>query len=502
LAIGLSLLLPSWLKIRDETQNLRLMSDSAPSSGPTTASAPTRQKYRTLPDQQLTTMPPGVPYIIGNEAAERFSFYGMRAVLTVFMTKYLMDRSGHLAVMGDDEAGAWSHMFVSAVYFLPILGALLSDGVVGKFRTIFYLSIVYCFGHFSLALDDTRLGLFLGLLLISFGAGGIKPCVSANVGDQFGQGNKHLLPRVFSWFYFSINVGSFVSIWVCPILLDDPRFGPHYAFGLPGVFMVIATVVFWLGRKKFVHVRPGGLGFIREAVSREGRSAIGQLFLIYLFVAIFWALWDQSAGIEWTLQAEHLNLNFLGLKLLAAQVSDANAILILIFIPLFSYGVYPLIDRIFPLTPLRKIGIGLFVMAIAFAIVWWLQVRIDAGQTPNVGWQLLAYVFLTASETMVSITGLEFSYTQAPPKMKSAIMAVWLLVVSLGNLFTAFMHSLVPTLKPLGLNLENAGWFQFFTLLMVGAAIIYVFVARWYRGKTYIQGEEPAELATAETLSS
>jgi POT family proton-dependent oligopeptide transporter len=266
--------------------------------------------------------------------------------------------------------------------------------------------------------------------------------------------------------------------------------------------MVIATVVFWLGRKKFVHVRPGGLGFVREAVSREGRGAIGQLFLIYLFVAIFWALWDQSAGIEWTLQAEHLNLNFLGIKFLAAQVSDANAILILLFIPLFSYGVYPLIDRIFPLTPLRKIGIGLFVMAIAFAIVWWLQVRIDAGQTPNVGWQLLAYVFLTASETMVSITGLEFSYTQAPPKMKSAIMAVWLLVVSLGNLFTAFMHSLVPTLKPLGLNLENAGWFQFFTLLMIGAAVIYVFVARWYRGKTYIQGEEAAELATAETLSS
>jgi proton-dependent oligopeptide transporter, POT family len=478
------------------------MSDSVSSSGLTPSPVQSREKYRTLPDQQLTKMPPGVPYIIGNEAAERFSFYGMRSILAVFMTKYLLDRSGHPAVMTDDAAGFWSHMFVFAVYFLPIAGALLSDGVLGKFRTIFFLSIVYCFGHFALALDDTRLGLFLGLLLISIGAGGIKPCVSANVGDQFGQGNKHLLPKVFSWFYFSINVGSFVSIWVCPILLDDPRFGPHFAFGLPGVFMVIATIVFWMGRKKFVHVRPAGLSFIREAVSREGRTAIGQLFLIYLFVGVFWALWDQSAGIEWTLQAEHLDLNFLGWKLLAAQVSDANAILILIFIPLFSYGVYPLINRVFPLNPLRKIGIGLFVMAIAFAIVWWLQIRIDAGQTPNVGWQLLAYVLLTASETMVSITGLEFSYTQAPPKMKSAIMSVWLLVVALGNFFTAFMHGMVPVLKPMGLNLENAGWFQFFTLLMVVAAVVYVFVARWYRGKTYIQGEEPTELATAETLSS
>src|SRR5260370_21487104 len=232
------------------------MPDCVQLRGP--AAAHVSEKYRDTRDHKLTAMPPGVPYMIGNEAAERFSLYGMRAILTGFMTKYLLDRSGYLAVMGSDEAGFWSHMFVTAVYFLPIFGALLSDGVLGKFRTIFFLSIVYCFGHFSLALDDTRLGLFLGLLLISIGAGGIKPCVSANVGDQFGQGNKHLLARAFSWFYFSINVGSVVSIWVCPILLDDPRFGPHYAFCLPVLFMVIATIVFWMGRKKFVHVRPGG----------------------------------------------------------------------------------------------------------------------------------------------------------------------------------------------------------------------------------------------------
>ncbi len=219
-----------------------------------------KDKYARTPPN-ISTMPPGVPYIIGNEAAERFSFYGMRSILIVFMTQYLITSSGANDHMGDAEARQYFALFVAAVYFLPILGAVLAEGFIGKYQTIFWLSIVYCFGHFALALNETRLGLLIGLGLISFGAGGIKPCVSANVGDQFGESNKHLLSKVFGWFYFSINAGSFISTILCPILLHDPRFGPRWAFGLPGIMMVLATVFFWLGRKKFVHIRPGGLGF-------------------------------------------------------------------------------------------------------------------------------------------------------------------------------------------------------------------------------------------------
>ncbi len=91
------------------------------------------------------------------------------------------------------------------------MGAIISDVFWGKFRTIFYLSLVYCLGNFALAADQTRVGLFVGLLLITLGAGGIKSSVSANVGDQFGPRNKHLLEKVFGWFYFSINFGSFFS---------------------------------------------------------------------------------------------------------------------------------------------------------------------------------------------------------------------------------------------------------------------------------------------------
>ena len=96
----------------------------------------TKTKYATAP-LPIETMPPGVPYIIGNEAAERFCFYGMRTVLIVFMTKFLLDRQGHLAVMGDEEAKCYYHLFVAGVYFFPILGAILADAMWGKYRTIF-----------------------------------------------------------------------------------------------------------------------------------------------------------------------------------------------------------------------------------------------------------------------------------------------------------------------------------------------------------------------------
>ena len=204
------------------------------------------ESYRTVP-QPTTGMPSGIPYIVGNEAAERFSFYGMRSILVVFMTKYLMDRSGSLAVMPDTEAVYYYHLFNSAAYFFPLLGAIVSDTLWGKYRTIMNLSIVYCLGHLALALDETRLGLTVGLTLIAMGTGGIKPCVSAHVGDQFGPKNEHLLERVFGWFYFSINLGSSISTIFTPILLE--KYGPHVALGVPGALMFLAPFVFWLGRK-------------------------------------------------------------------------------------------------------------------------------------------------------------------------------------------------------------------------------------------------------------
>lgn len=443
--------------------------------------------YRTAP-WPIAKAPPGIPFIIGNEAAERFSFYGMRAILVVFMTQYLVNASGELDLMSDEQAKGWFHLFVSAVYFLPLFGALISDGLLGKYRTIIALSIVYCLGHLVLAIDHSRLGLAIGLALIALGSGGIKPCVSAHLGDQFGRRNQHLLARFFGWFYFSINLGAFVSILATPWLLQV--YGPSVAFGLPGVLMLIATLIFWSGRNRFVHIPAGGRSFVKETLSGEGLKALGRLSIIYVFVAMFWALFDQTAS-AWVLQAQHMDRVLFGMEVLPAQIQAANPLLVMLLIPVFSYGVYPFIERFYPLTELRKIAIGLFLTVAAFIIPSLVQVSIDQGGAPHIAWQLLAYVVLTSAEVMVSITCLEFSYTQAPKTMKSFVMAFFMLSISLGNLFTSAVNFIIR--NPDGSSaLQGADYFLFFTLLMLVTAVLFVVVARYYRGRIYIHSEQAA----------
>ena len=441
-------------------------------------------KYLTAPVPSDKT-PAGIPYIIGNEAAERFSFYGMRTILIIFMTEHLMGDSGQLDAMTDDEAKVYVHLFVATVYFTPLLGGFLSDIFLGKYRTIIWLSIVYCLGHLALALDETRTGLAIGLSLIALGAGGIKPCVSAHVGDQFGSKNKNLLAKVFSWFYFAINLGAFASTLLTPLLLKHT--GPGWAFGVPGILMFLATVIFWTGRKRFVHIPAGGARFLKETFSREGLGAAAKLCVIYVFVAMFWALFDQT-GSAWVLQAQEMDRHLFGFEILPSQIQAANPLLIMILIPVFSYGIYPLIGRVFPMTPLRKISVGLFVSVIAFALSAYIQTRIDNQETPHIVWQIYAYILITAAEVMVSITCLEFSYTQAPKTMKSFIMSVFLLSVTLGNLFTAGVNFFIQSEDGTG-KLEGASYYWFFTVAMLVTAVLFLFVTAFYKEKTYIQDD-------------
>ncbi|GAB6067289.1 hypothetical protein JCM13664_06070 [Methylothermus subterraneus] len=445
-------------------------------------------RYRTAP-LAIPTMPPGVAFIVANEAAERFSYYGMRAILVVFMTQYLTDDQGRPDPMTPEEAKAWFHLFVAAVYLTPLLGALLADGLLGKYRTIVILSLVYCLGHFVLALDATRAGLLLGQGLIALGAGGIKPCVSAHLGDQFGATNQHLLGRAFGWFYFAINLGAFAAMLITPYLLAHR--GPTVAFAVPGILMALATWIFWSGRFRYAHLPPQGLGFVRQALGREGLKVLGQLSPIYLCVAMFWALFDQT-GSSWVLQAQNLERRLFGYEILPSQLQAANPLLVLILVPLFSYVLYPLLERIWPLSPLCKIAIGMFLTTLAFALATWLQTAIDAGHTPSIAWQLLAYLILTTAEVMVSVTCLEFSYTQAPNSMKSWVMAFFMLSVAAGNLFTSAVNFFIQRFNGQSL-LQGAAYFGFFTAAMGVTALLFLFVARFYRGQSYLQKEIPVE---------
>jgi POT family proton-dependent oligopeptide transporter len=443
---------------------------------------PTSRRYRTAPFD-TDRMPPGIPFIVGNEGAERFSYYGMRAILVVFMMQYVVNSSGELATVPEAEARTYYHYFMTAAYVTPLLGSLLSDGLLGKYRTIIYLSIVYCLGHLALALDESWRGLTIGLALIALGAGGIKPCVSAHVGDQFGRRNERLVEKVFGWFYFSINFGSFLSTLLIPWLLE--HYGPNIAFGVPGVLMLLATIVFWAGRNRYAHIPPGGLGFVREAFSREGMKIVGRLIVLYFFVAIFWALYDQT-GAGWVQQSMHMDLNMFGIEFLPSQVHAVNPLLILVFIPLFSYVVFPLAEKVVHLTPLRKIGAGFVLTSLSFLIIAWIEHRIAEGYTPTVWWQMLAYVLITAAEVLVSVVGLEFSYTQAPRKMKSVVMALWFLSVSAGNFFASQVNEYLQD-DAGNMTISGVQYYLFFAALMAVAAVVYIFYALTYREQTFLQ---------------
>ena len=276
--------------------------------------------------------------------------------------------------MTEAAANEKVHYFNTFVYATPFLGALLADAFFGKYRIIVWLSIVYCMGHATLAfmgeVGDAKWLLFAGLALISLGAGGIKPCVSAHVGDQFGKSNSHHLPRIFNIFYFSINLGAFISMLLTPWLLK--WYGPHLAFGIPGVLMALATFVFWLGRKRFVHVPAGGMEFVRETFSPHGLRSLVKLIPLVSLIAMFWSLFDQT-GSSWIFQALDMDRNLFGQEWLPSQIQSINSLFVLTFIPIFTFILYPRISRVWNLTPLRKISIGLFLMTAAFSLTSLIQ---------------------------------------------------------------------------------------------------------------------------------
>ena len=418
-----------------------------------------------------TKHPAGLPYIIGNEAAERFSYYGMKSILVVFMTTYLLGRSGAPEVMSTSDAVFWYHIFGMGNYLVPVVGAVLADTVLGKYRTIIILSVVYCLGHLTLALDATRVGLAVGLTLIAIGSGGIKPCVSAHLGDQYTQGATRKISEGYSLFYIAINIGAFLSTILTPWLLE--RFGAHVAFALPGILMAIATVVFWKGRSLYVVQPPtpwrSYVSSLREPARRTGLLRILSLFVV---LSVFWALFDQT-GSSWVLQAEKMDRSIalpLGgrWELLASQVQALNPILILMFVPLCSWSIYPYLFRKGLLSVRGKVLTGLLLSAISFAIVGVTQQRIGAGESPSILWQVLAYGVLTAAEVVVSITTLELAYTSAPSMSRSLVTSFYLLSVSLGNVITAVVSG---PMSPLVGGPEAPLFFFVFSVLSLGAGI-------------------------------
>jgi POT family proton-dependent oligopeptide transporter len=463
-------------------------------------------------------MPKAVPFIIGNEAAERFSFYGIRSILATFLVAQFFNPTQNPALTAFAEARSneQTHIFVSLAYVMPLLGGILADWFLGKYIVIFYVSILYSIGNLILALSTHNLNLFtVGLVVIAISAGGIKSCVSANVGDQFDKSNQSLMSKVYGWFYFSINAGSVFSTMIIPILYN--KYGAPIAFGLPGILMCLATIIFWSGRKKYVRVPPSGVKkenfffitisyFSKLFTNRNGKTvweAVGEMYspesidgvravyrvlMVFAFIPIFWAMWDQNLS-EWVLQATKLDLNIFGYTFLPEQIQTVNPLFLLMLIPVFTYGVYPFFEKLgIKCSPLRRIGAGLFLTGVSFTIIALLQTQIDKGFHPSVWWQILAYFILSAAEVLVSITGLEYAYTQSPKSMKSTMSAIWLLTVAVGNLFTAYVNNSIAG-KGFFSKFIGADYYWLFIGILGGFLLLYILISKSLPEKSYVNDE-------------
>ena len=494
-------------------------------------------------------IPRQIRYIIGNEGCERFSFYGMRNILTVFLVSSLL---AHMPEA--DRAGAAKdvfHTFVIGVYFFPLLGGWLADRFFGKYHIIFWLSLVYCVGQLCLSLFvDSRPGFYTGLFLIALGSGGIKPCVSSFVGDQFDQTNKGRAKVVFDAFYWIINFGSFFASLLMPIFLK--QLGSAIAFGVPGVLMFISTVILWSGRKKYVVVPPappdphsflnvcrtalasgtagkvcagfGGLvavaafvllpgfdNFVKAAClalvaviafggigvrlqldgargkhpdeAVEGVRGVLRVLVLFALVTPFWSLFDQKAS-TWVLQADAMTKPS---WFQSSQMQALNPALVMLLIPFNNFVLFPAMKRFgYEMTALRRMTLGIAFSGLSWVVVGTMQLVLDGGHPFSIAWQVLPYALLTTGEVLVSATGLEFAYSQAPAAMKSVLMSFWLLAVTVGNLWVLVVNAGVRN-NTVTQFIASTGFgvtaFQmyFFAAFAFAAAAAFGLVARGYR---------------------
>ncbi|MBK7877766.1 MAG: MFS transporter [Planctomycetes bacterium] len=507
-------------------------------------------------------LPRQIPFIIANEGCERFSFYGMRNILTTFLASTFFV---HLTTEeAQSQAKDIFHVFVAGVYFFPLLGGWLADRFFGKYRTILWVSIVYCLGHLCLALfEHSPPGFYFGLFLIALGSGGIKPLVSTFMGDQFDQSNKHLAKFAFDAFYWIINFGSFFASLFMPKLLQG--WGPSawwgwpaasVAFAIPGVLMLLATVFFWWGRRRYVLIPPappdpnsftavartaltarGGLtpglaivlaGFVlalasvaaipllgwklviglclafvlalaglctgawiqlEDARGRhpdaaiDGVRAVLRVLVIFALVTPFWSLFDQKAS-TWVFQAGAMaKPSWFD----PAQMQALNPALVMLIIPFNNLVVFPWLRRRGrEPSQLARMAFGITLAGLSWIAVGALQLWIDGGHTVSITWQVLPYVLLTAGEVLVSATGLEFAYSQAPQAMKGAIMSFWSLAVTVGNLWVLIVNAAVKNdvvngvIADTGLSVIAFQMF-FFAAFAFAAAFAFRFAARRYR---------------------
>lgn len=415
------------------------------------------------------THPTGFWFFFWGEFAERCSYYGMRAILPLYMTTRI-----HLP---DDTAAEWYSYFKAACYLLPLLGGYLADRFFGKYWTIVGFSVPYVVGQLVIGIES-QMALVFALLLLAGGSGVIKPNISALMGltyDQQRPGNTTLRANAFLWFYFSINVGSTISMLALPMVRD--RFGYQVAFLFPAVLMAAALLVFAAGKRHYATETPGRAPERDPEERRREIRSLGPLFAVFFLMVFFWVAYEHNDNLWVFFARDHMFRTLPswlgGVELAPDQFQFINAALILVFVP-FSQWFWPKVDptgKRFPHT--TKMLLGFLFTAAAPAIMAGAAAAAGTGRVSAV-WLAVAYFFLTVGEVLVYGTGLDLSYAYAPATMKGFVTACFLLTIAGGNLINTQYAPLYET------TLSATQLYTADTVIVLAAAVAFYFVGRQF----------------------
>ncbi len=424
-----------------------------------------------------TRHPTGFYYFFWGEFAERCSYYGMRAILPLFLTGVL--------AYSDGEAIERYSYFKSACYLLPLLGGFLADRYFGKYWTIVGFSIPYVLGHFVLGIE-TRPALILALILLASGSGVTKPNISTLMGltyDQKRPGQAALRTSAFLWFYFSINVGSMISLYALPEIRDyliktynDAGFAYRVAFQFPAWLMVAALAIFAAGKRHYAVEVIDRTKTLSPEERQQRWSVLTTLFGIFGLIVFFWIAYEQNDNLWTFFCRDHvdrvLNLGFFKKEFAPDGFQFINAMMILILVPFFGWmwrRVDPEGTRFKPAT---TIFMGFLFTAASAGVMSLAAFQASGGELVSAWWMVLGFIVLTIGEILVYGTGLELSYTAAPANMKGFITACFLVTNSLGNMVNSRVSPLYKETIPEG---------QFFAMtagIVLAASIAFYFVGR------------------------
>ncbi len=459
---------------------------------------------------EKSTLPKTFANIISSEFAERCSYYAVSVLTPVYLTQQFG--------LTNDAASGIMYRFITIAYFTCVLGGIVADWYLGRFRAILVFSWFTVLGHLLLGYFMGSLaGFQFALICIAIGTGFIKPNVSALLGDQYVQQNgEERLTRAFNWFYFSINAGSILSFALAPKLPGIAGVGWAGAYAFPAGMMVLALVMLWTGRRKYLRIPPTGtpkhtfVGMNFEALTyyfrQPGRSAwtileekygtekvdgvlaIWRASIFFLFIPIAWSAYYTN-GVDWLLDAQSpfMDKTFFGIALAAGQIQTVNPVCILSFIPL-SLWLFQRIEKRTgkPFTTKRKMLIGFVLMLFALLIESWISHRIDLHQSVHAGWQVLALVVLSAAEVLISISGLQYGYTHAPRALKSTIGSIWLLTMAFGNGLNSWLKSLATNNPGFAFLQCNTLFYWFLAGLLAVNIVLYSVAMGRIREKMYL----------------